>query len=125
MISILEAACFAIDEQTKSKTGLGLSATIFIYDPWKRQEAWRFLTYMLVHIGYEHIFTNLIVQLVLGLPLEMVHRWQRVLLIYVAGVLAGSLAHSVADPNIMLGGASGGVYSIMTAHIADVIMVSL
>nr|CAI5862695.1 unnamed protein product [Callosobruchus analis] len=52
----------------------------------------------------------------------MVHRWQRVLLIYFAGVLAGSLAHSVVDPNIMLGGASGGVYSIMTAHIADVIM---
>ncbi|VEN63126.1 unnamed protein product [Callosobruchus maculatus] len=122
MISILEAACFAIDEKTKSNTSLGLSATIFIYDPWKRQEAWRFFTYMLVHIGYEHIFTNLIVQLVLGLPLEMVHQWKRVLLIYVAGVLAGSLAHSVVDPNIMLGGASGGVYSIMTAHIADVIM---
>nr|CAI5862693.1 unnamed protein product [Callosobruchus analis] len=124
MISMLEAVCFAVDERTKSSTSLGLSATIFIYDPWKRQEVWRFLTYMLVHIGYEHIFTNLIVQLVLGLPLEMVHRWQRVLLIYFAGVLAGSLAHSVVDPNIMLGGASGGVYSIMTAHIADVIMVS-
>nr|CAI5862694.1 unnamed protein product [Callosobruchus analis] len=122
MISMLEAVCFAVDERTKSSTSLGLSATIFIYDPWKRQEVWRFLTYMLVHIGYEHIFTNLIVQLVLGLPLEMVHRWQRVLLIYFAGVLAGSLAHSVVDPNIMLGGASGGVYSIMTAHIADVIM---
>ncbi|CAH1968676.1 unnamed protein product [Acanthoscelides obtectus] len=122
VISIVEIICFAIDERTKNKSSLGLTATVFIYDPWKRQEVWRFLTYMLVHIGYEHIFTNLIVQLVLGLPLEMVHRWNRVSVIYLAGVLAGSLAHSVTDPNVMLGGASGGVYSIMTAHIADVIM---
>lgn len=63
------------------------------------------------------------VQIMLGIPLEMVHRGWRVLLIYLAGVVAGSLGTSVSDPNVYLAGASGGVYAIMTAHIATIIMV--
>lgn len=59
----------------------------------------------------------------LGIPLEMVHHWWRVLLVYLAGVLAGSLATSVSDPAIYLAGASGGVYAIMAAHVATIIMV--
>ena len=64
------------------------------------------------------------VQIMLGVPLEMVHRWWRVLLIYLAGVVAGSLGTSVSDPTVYLAGASGGVYAIMTAHVATIIMVS-
>ena len=32
----------------------------------------------------------------LGLPLELVHRWWRIMLIYLTGVLAGSLTVAVA-----------------------------
>ena len=69
---------------------------------------------------------NLVVQLVLGLPLEMVHGTARTAIIYGAGVLAGnliqlvwsnstisvsgSLSTSVLDPGTCLVGASGGVY---------------
>lgn len=67
---------------------------------------------------------NLCVQLFLGIPLELVHRWWRVLIIYFAGVLAGSLATSILDPTTKLAGASGGVYAIITAHIAKIIMVN-
>lgn len=59
----------------------------------------------------------------LGIPLEMVHHWWRVLLVYLAGVVAGSLATSVSDPSIYLAGASGGVYAVMAAHVATIIMV--
>lgn len=59
----------------------------------------------------------------LGIPLEMVHRWWRVLLVYLAGVVAGSLGTSVSDPAIYLAGASGGVYAVMAAHLASIIMV--
>lgn len=58
----------------------------------------------------------------LGIPLEMVHRWWRVLIIYLAGVLAGSLGTSVSDPNVYLAGASGGVYALITAHVATILM---
>lgn len=69
-----------------------------------------------------HLVVNLCVQVLLGLPLEMVHRWWRVLVIYFAGVIAGSLGTSIADPSVKLAGASGGVYSLITAHIATIVM---
>lgn len=72
-----------------------------------------------------HLVVNLLVQLLLGVPLEMVHRWWRVLIIYFAGVLAGSLGTSITDPYVRLAGASGGVYAILLAHIATIIMVRM
>lgn len=53
----------------------------------------------------------------------MVHRWWRVLIIYLVGVLAGSLATSITDPHVFLAGASGGVYALIAAHVATIIMV--
>ena len=93
---------------------------------------------MFVHSGYFHIAFNVIIQvkkfmmiplnhtndlsqLALGLPLEMVHRWWRIMLIYLTGVMAGSLTVAVADPNVFLAGASGGVYALITAHLANVL----
>lgn len=63
-------------------------------------------------------------QVVLGIPLEMVHSWWRVLIIYVAGVVAGSLGTSVADPTVYLAGASGGVYALLLAHLASIMLVT-
>ncbi|KAJ8917333.1 hypothetical protein NQ315_002355 [Exocentrus adspersus] len=125
LISVLEVAFHITDEVTENNStlsGTGITAMIFIYDPQKRAEVWRYLTYMFVHIGYTHLLVNLGVQLLLGVPLEMVHKWWRVLTIYFAGVVAGSLANSITDPTCRLAGASGGVYSLLTAHIACAIM---
>lgn len=65
---------------------------------------------------------NLMVQLLVGLPLEMVHGSLRVGIIYMAGVLAGSLGTSVFDPDVYLVGASGGVYALLAAHLANVLL---
>ncbi|KAL0267010.1 UNVERIFIED_CONTAM: hypothetical protein PYX00_009399 [Menopon gallinae] len=97
-------------------------ASLFIYNPRRRAEAWRFLTYMFVHIGIFHLIVNLFVQIVLGIPLEMVHSWWRVLIVYISGVVAGSLGTSISDPRVLLAGASGGVYAIIAAHVATLIM---
>lgn len=51
------------------------------------------------------------------------NRW-RVALVYLAGVLAGSMGTSIVNPRIYLAGASGGVYALITAHIATIIMVN-
>jgi rhomboid-related protein 1/2/3 len=61
----------------------------------------------------------------LGIPLEMVHGWWRVLFVYLAGVVAGSLGTSVSDPTVYLAGASGGVYAIIAAHLASICMVGI
>ncbi|KAL3312044.1 hypothetical protein Ciccas_009369, partial [Cichlidogyrus casuarinus] len=93
-----------------------------IYLPRKRYQAWRFLSYMLVHQGYYHIAFNCIVQLLLGILLEIIHKFWRVGIVYILGVIAGSLAQSVSDPFIALVGASGGVYALMGAHFASIMM---
>lgn len=60
----------------------------------------------------------------LAIPLEMVHKW-RVAVLYLAGVLAGSLMNALGDPKVTLAGASGGVYALITAYIGTIIMVGL
>ncbi|VDP87340.1 unnamed protein product [Schistosoma mattheei] len=64
--------------------------SILIYNPTKRHEVWRFLTYMFIHNGYVHLAFNCLLQVVLGLLLEIVHKFWRVGLVYLLGVIAGS-----------------------------------
>jgi len=52
-----------------------------IFNPDRKFEVWRYASYCLVHSGYFHIVFNILVQLMLGMPLEMVHRWWRILLV--------------------------------------------
>nr|XP_033812074.1 rhomboid-related protein 2 isoform X1 [Geotrypetes seraphini]XP_033812075.1 rhomboid-related protein 2 isoform X1 [Geotrypetes seraphini] len=94
----------------------------FTYRPDKREEAWRFISYMLVHAGVQHILGNLFLQLVLGIPLELVHKGLRIGLVYLAGVIGGSLASSIFDPLMGLVGASGGVYALMGGYFMNVIV---
>ncbi|XP_022902730.1 rhomboid-related protein 2 [Onthophagus taurus] len=122
LISLIEIVFFTVDAVQGNTMARGPMATAHIYNPHRRQEAWRFFTYMFVHVGLLHLLVNLFVQLLLGVPLEMVHKWWRVLIVYLAGVIAGSLGTSVTDPSVWLAGASGGVYALITAHIASIIM---
>ncbi|KAF6715002.1 Rhomboid-related protein 2 [Oryzias melastigma] len=92
------------------------------YRPDQRQEAWRFLSYMFVHAGVEHILGNLLMQLLVGIPLEMVHKGFEVGMVYTAGVIAGSLASSIFDPLKGLVGASGGVYALLGGYFMNAIV---
>ncbi|GAB6022952.1 hypothetical protein CHUAL_007042 [Chamberlinius hualienensis] len=96
--------------------------SMFIYRPDKRLEVWRFVIYMVLHAGWIHLLFNLLVQVVVGLPLEMVHGSLRIGTVYMAGVLAGSLGTSVFDTDVYLVGASGGVYALLAAHVANVLL---
>ncbi|XP_050524810.1 rhomboid-related protein 2 isoform X2 [Daktulosphaira vitifoliae] len=124
LVSLIEIFIFTWDvlKLHTTESIRGPMASTFIFNPHRRHEAWRFLTYMFVHVGQTHLIVNLIVQVLLGIPLEMVHRGWRVVLIYLSGVLAGSLATSVSDPSVYLAGASGGVYALITAHVATIII---
>ncbi|XP_064478991.1 protein rhomboid-like isoform X3 [Ornithodoros turicata] len=96
--------------------------SFFIYRPDKRIEVWRFIFYMVLHAGWIHLLFNLLVQMLVGLPLEMVHGSLRIGTVYMAGVLAGSLGTSVFDTDVYLVGASGGVYALLAAHLANVLL---
>lgn len=96
--------------------------SLFIYRPDKRVQIWRYIFYMLIHAGWVHLFFNMLVQFLVGLPLEMVHGSIRIGTVYMAGVLAGSLGTSVFDLDAYLVGASGGVYALLAAHLANILL---
>ena len=114
--------CFGADLQRRAALGCSPFCSVLIYNPEKRQEFWRFFTYSFVHAGMEHILVNVILQLLVGLALEMSNSWWRVGLVYVLGVTTGSLATSVINPDTFLAGASGGVYAIASAHLAALLL---
>ncbi|XP_072387033.1 rhomboid-related protein 2-like [Diabrotica undecimpunctata] len=118
IMSILQLIFFIVS----INSGEGSWDKALIYIPQKRKEVWRYFTYSLVHIGYPHLILNLVVQLILGLPLEIVHKKWRVLIVYLAGVLAGSLGSTITHPNNYLYGASAGVYALLVAHIGTIII---
>lgn len=122
LVSTIEVICFIyhlITNHTKSSVPID---SIFIYRPDKKHEVWRFFLYMLLHAGWFHLTFNLIVQILIGIPLEMVHGSGRIACIYLSGVLAGSLNTSIFDSNAYLVGSSGGVYALLAAHLANIML---
>lgn len=94
--------------------------SVFIYRPDRRLQVWRFISYMFLHANWFHLGFNVVIQLFYGIPLEVMHGSIRVAVIYFAGVFAGSLGTSVVDSEVYLVGASGGVYAILAAHLANI-----
>ncbi|XP_043854463.1 rhomboid-related protein 2 [Dromiciops gliroides] len=127
IISILQVVIFIYyafwkPQEQWNSPDVGIWDSPFIYRPDKREQAWRFISYMMVHAGVQHICGNLLMQLLLGLPLEMVHKGHRVGLVYLSGVIAGSLGSSVCDPYHALVGASGGVYALTGGYFMNVLV---
>ncbi|KAL9902253.1 protein rhomboid-like isoform X2 [Glossina fuscipes] len=107
---------------SSSSVSYAYNESLLVYRPDRRLEIWRFITYMVLHVNWFHLSFNVIIQLLYGLPLEMVHGSQRVAVVYLAGVLAGSLGTSVIDSKVYLVGASGGVYALLAAQLANVMI---
>mmetsp|Transcript_88041 Transcript_88041/g.188928 ORF Transcript_88041/g.188928 Transcript_88041/m.188928 type:complete len:466 (+) Transcript_88041:79-1476(+) len=87
-----------------------------------RAEVWRYLTYQFTHVGIMHVFMNCVLLLLLGVPLEGLHGFRRMFLMFNVGVLGGACCFFVADPHFAVVGMSGGCYSLVGLHVADLIM---
>uniref|UniRef100_A0A671L1B6 rhomboid protease n=1 Tax=Sinocyclocheilus anshuiensis TaxID=1608454 RepID=A0A671L1B6_9TELE len=126
-ITIAEVVVFMYYGFQLNRWVLQVSSPYFLkgplpYHPQLRAQAWRYLSYIFMHAGIEHLGLNMAMQLLVGVPLEMVHGALRIGLVYVCGVLAGSLAVSVTDMTAPVVGSSGGVYALVSAHLANVVM---
>ena len=78
----------------------------------------RLISHALIHQNLIHLFVNMFSLFLLGLALE--HRVGKLnfLIVFSAGVICASLAGFVSDFFLVIG-ASGGVYSLLGAYVAD------
>lgn len=122
LCSFVQLAFFILYKVQISQDQFDTTDQHLLFDRDKRNEVWRYITYSLIHRDYEHVLANLVLQLLVGLPLESVHGAPRISCIYGFGVLGGSLASFCFDPEYNLWGASGGVYSLIAAHLSTLIL---
>ncbi|XP_053231180.1 rhomboid-related protein 3 isoform X3 [Podarcis muralis] len=116
-ITIVEVAFFLYNGVVLDRFVLQVTHPLYLknsllYHPQLRAQAWRI----------EHLGLNVVLQLLVGVPLEMVHGAARIGFVYIAGVVAGSLAVSIADMTAPVVGSSGGVYALISAHLANIVM---
>ena len=71
-------------------------------------EPWRFITYGFVHNSWTHLISNIMWQLLFGLPLELSNGSRRVASVFLSGVFLGGLGREmVVNSSSPLAGASG------------------
>uniref|UniRef100_A0A0N5AXS1 Rhomboid protease n=1 Tax=Syphacia muris TaxID=451379 RepID=A0A0N5AXS1_9BILA len=95
---------------------------LLLFAPALRAQVWRFLTYQFLHQGFLHLIPNIVLQLALGIPLELVHKSWRIAPLYLFAVCLGALLQYVLDPSIYLVGCSAGLYALIFAHVSNVII---
>lgn len=100
-----------------------LVLNLLFFGAWERDlilsgEIDRLISYGLLHANLIHLFSNIISLAFLGLALE--HRVGRLnfLIIFSAGICVSSLG-AAASNYFLVVGASGGVYSLLGAYVAD------
>ncbi|MGH9353433.1 MAG: rhomboid family intramembrane serine protease [Terriglobia bacterium] len=85
------------------------------YGPFFRVgEYWRLVMPMFLHIGWEHLLTNMFALWLLGSFLEPLYGYGRFALLYVLSGMGGSLLSMEASPHIAAG-ASGAIFGVAGA----------
>jgi len=87
-----------------------------------RAQIWRWLSYQFTHVGASHVCMNVFLNFMLGIPLEGMHGWWRLALMFNVGVFGGACCYMWADAHTAVVGCSGGCYALIGIHIADIIM---
>ncbi|XP_046362221.2 rhomboid-related protein 2-like [Haliotis rufescens] len=125
LITVAQIIVYAVyaSEQTTPVTamdGVPIDSPL-IYNPARRYEVWRFISYTFLHQGYVDLLLTVILQILICFPLEIVFSFWRIAILYIIGVMSGSLLHSISDHKTSLVGGSGGTYCILAAHFGAMI----
>ena len=128
IITIIQISLFIYYDQLAKKQQETLTSLLikspFIFDPSKRHQLWRYISYALVHIDWIHLTCNISIQIIIGLPLELNHKY-RIVIVYLLGCLSGSLCSYLIDYNRILLGSSAAVCAIVFAFFAYCCFVSI
>lgn len=87
-----------------------------------RSEWWRLLSHQVVHAGYMHVLSNLLMLLVFGCFYESHQGFIRTATVFEVSIVAGCMGHAAVWPLRPLIGNSHGVYGLFGATIAEVLV---
>jgi membrane associated rhomboid family serine protease len=99
-----------------------LTAHRFCEDGFQWTFLYRWWSYQFTHGGMSHVGSNSFMTLVLGIPLEGLHGTGYFAIMWTVGVLGGACCWLLFDPYRTSFGASGGCFSLLGMHVADLVM---
>ncbi|CAK0891990.1 unnamed protein product [Prorocentrum cordatum] len=83
---------------------------------------WRWWSYQFTHGSLAHVTANCFMTLMFGIPLEGWLGTGRMAIMWTLGCLGGACCWALFDPYRTSYGASGGCFSLLGIHIADLLM---
>lgn len=93
------------------------------FDPEHRDYFLTMFSYLLIHHKGFHVVSNVIVQFLLGVPLEFGYSWWRVAIVYLSGVFSCAIASSIFSPNMRLVGAFPGEFALLFACLPSLVLI--
>lgn len=87
------------------------------FDPFGMTEPWRYVTAIFLHLGFEHLFFNMVAMLIFAPPLERMLGHVRYAVFYLLCGIAGSFLSAVVEPVTAAAGASGSIYGLYGAYL--------
>eukprot|EP00929_Paragymnodinium_shiwhaense_P097834 TRINITY_DN59430_c0_g1_i1.p1 TRINITY_DN59430_c0_g1~~TRINITY_DN59430_c0_g1_i1.p1 ORF type:complete len:647 (-),score=74.51 TRINITY_DN59430_c0_g1_i1:142-2082(-) len=88
----------------------------------QRLQIWRWWSYQMLHVDWEHTLSNVLLNLIFGIPLEGSYGSLLTFGIYNLGVLSAACANNLIDIHSSMVGMSGGCYTLFGMHISDLIL---
>jgi len=106
--------------------GVSAEALVYIGGKWSpyildRGEWWRLFVPIFLHSGFIHIGLNLLIQVLIGMKLEIQHGTFRILPIYLLSGVFGNLLSCIFLPKTVSVGASGAIFGFFGILLVDLI----
>jgi len=106
-----------VSAQTLIKCGARVSDLIV-----NAGQGWRLVTAMLLHGGIIHLVFNMLVLMFVGRGLEKAHGTATAAAIFLLGGFGGNVLSALFLPQFVSVGASGGIFAMLGACLADIVM---
>ena len=85
-------------------------------------EGWRLLAPMVLHAGFIHYAVNMLALWFIGSAVERIHGCTAAAIIFMISAIGGTIMSAVFLPEYVTVGASGGIFGLIGACLADISM---
>ena len=86
----------------------------------QRGEVWRLMSAMVLHAGLIHFVLNMLALWFVGKAVEQCHGFFPSMLLFVVPGIGGTILSAIFLPNMVSVGASGGIFGLIGACLADI-----